>query len=149
MSKRGSSRHYVSPVIISQYKDEVTEDGMVFRGLAGVAGTLIGGAVVTDCLPENTKSVASSLRVEDRDGSGHSETITTMRGSGELVTEMVVKKTSKIIVTTDCIGAKGVWIAMAILPDVVNELMQKVERDEPGVSVQTRRKGPARRVKKA
>lgn len=144
MSRKSTGRHFVSPVIMGGYVKEVEDDGDILKTLAGVGGTLIGGSIVTDKMPKDS-NMTITLSVENRDGSGKSEQITNAKGTGELETNIPVSATSKISITTDCIGAKGVWVAIAILPNVVNKLVQEVQDDEPGVSLPTRTKAVTRR----
>jgi len=145
MSKRKQVDRFVSPAVVSGYCPEVDETGVVFKSLAGIDGMLVSGCMETDELPKDTKGVTIYVAVENRDGSGKSERLFTSKGKGQVKTEVPVSARSKITVSTDCIGAKGVWIAIAIKPNINNEFMQKVEDHEQGVPLQPRSKAVTRR----
>jgi hypothetical protein len=145
MTRKNASFRFVPPVIISNYVDEVDESGVILKTLAGIDGTLVGGCVDTDKLPEGTKNVRFTINVINRDGSGKSEIISTNKGKGEAEAEIPVQARSKISVLSDCVGAEGTWITLAIRPNIKSKFIEKVEDDESGVSVPTRTKATARR----
>lgn len=145
MSRKNVSRHFVPPTVITGYVDEVKEDGVILKALAGVSGTLIGGCMETEEVPKDTKGVGVYLTVENRDGTGQSEKITTTKGKGEVESDIPLGSRSKITVSTDCVGAKGVWVSLAILPNIDDKFMQRIESDESGVSLPVRTKAATRR----
>lgn len=149
MSRKNIRRHFVPPVILTGYIDEVKEDGIVSRGLAGIAGVLVSGCMLAEEVPKNTKGVNVFLTVEHADGTGRSEKITTTKGRGEIEADISVESRSKITISTDGIGAKRVWVSLAIRPNIDNKLMQRIEYNEPGVSFPVRTKAATRRNQKA
>ena len=150
MSKIGGSDRLVSPVVLGGYCEEVGETGDVFKCLAGLDGVIVSGCIETEILPKGTDNVAVFVTVENRDGSGRSERITTSKGSGEVDTELSVLARSKITISTDCIGARRVWTAIVIRPNVQGKFMQRIEYNEPaGVLFQPRTKAATLRNKEA
>jgi hypothetical protein len=145
MSRKSSSHNFVPPVVLSGYVSEVGEDGVVLKALAGVEGVLISGYIETDVVPKDTGLVAVFLTVEDRDGTGKSERATTSKGKGEVSSDIPLGARSKITVSTDCIGAKGVWVSLAIRPNIDDKFMQRIEHHESGVPLPTRTKAATRR----
>lgn len=144
MSRKNASRHFIPPVVITGYVNEV-EDGIILKALAGVDGSLVSGYMETDEIPKDTKGVTVFVAIENRDGTGKSEKVTTPKGKGELTTDIPIGPRSKITVSTDCIGAKGVWVSLAILPNVDDKFMQRIEHDEPGIPLPARTKAATRR----
>lgn len=145
MSRKNVSRHFVPPTVITSYVDEVKEDGVILKALAGIDGTLVSGCMETEEVPKDTKTVGVFLTVEHRNGTGQSEKITTAKGKGELKTDISLGSRSKITVSTDCAGAKGVWVSLAVRPNIDDKFMQRIEHDESGVSLPVRTKAATRR----
>ena len=150
MSKIRSNDRLVSPVVLGGYCEEVNETGDVFKCLAGLDGVIVSGCIETEILPKGTGNVAVFVTVENQDGSGKSERMTTSKGSGEIDTELPVLARSKITISTDCIEAKKVWTAIVIRPNVQGKFMQRIEYDEPArVLFQPRTKAATLRDKEA
>lgn len=148
MSKVGGIDKLISPVVLGGFCEEVNETGDIFKCLAGLDGIIVSGCIETETLPKGTDSVSVFVTVENRDGSGKSERLTTSKGRGEVDTELPVSSRSKITISTDCIGARGVWTAIVIRPNIQSKFMQRIEHDEPtGVLFQPRTKTITRRNK--
>jgi len=145
MSRKTGIDRFISPAVLNGYCEEVDESGVIFRSLAGIDGVIVNGCIETDEIPKDTKQVAVFVAVENRDGSGKSERLTTPKGEGEVATEVPVSSRSKITISTDCVGAKGVWVAIAIRPNATGKFMQRIEYDEPRVSLPARAKAVTRR----
>lgn len=145
MTRKYSIDRFISPAVLSGYCGQVGEDGIIFRTLAGIDGVVVSGCIETDSIPKDTKGVAVFVVVENRDGSGKSERLTTPKGKGQVVTEVPVSARSKITISTDCVGAIGVWVAIAIRPNAYGQFMQRIEYDEPRVSLPARTKAATRR----
>lgn len=131
MSKLQSTDRLISPVVICGYCEEVSNSGGVFRGLAGLDGVVVSGCIETETLPKGTSSLSVHVTIENRDGTGMSESILASKGNGEMETELPVTSTSKITISIDCVEAKGIWTAIVIRPNAEGKFMQRIEHDEP------------------
>ena len=135
MSRKTGIDRFISPAVLNGYCEEVDESGIIFRSLAGIDGVIVNGCIETDEIPKDIKQVVLYVSVENRDGSGRAERIATPKGRGEVVTEVPVSSRSKITISTDCVGARGVWVAIAIRPNATGKFMQRIEYDESRVSL--------------
>lgn len=123
--------YFVSPVVFSNYLEEIPEDLIVLRFMAGIEGTLARLAAVAEVIPEGVKGGELSVEVVTN-GVSRKSSAWVKSGKGIIDDELSVEPTSQVKVGFSESHIGGVWVSALIIPSIDARFVktEKVTGDE-------------------
>lgn len=109
--------YFVSPIVFSNYVEEIPEDGAIMRFLVGVHGKLSMLSIIAETIPKDVKGGEISVRIATH-GIVKTESAWAKKGKGTIEDDIAVEPLSQVTISFSEPLVKNIWVSVLVIPEI-------------------------------